>query len=107
MTDEIIKLGLVSDDDAQVRLAAFLALAQSPKTPQQRISACARIWSVWMDPNSIKDRWLLDVATVAAAEDDFAFLQSLKSIGAKLPPEALEMVAIVARHGAHRDLEGV
>jgi putative heme-binding domain-containing protein len=59
------------DSDAQVRLAALLALSELPASPD---SARAVFASLNAKQNA-KDRWIPDAATAAAARNDAGFLQ--------------------------------
>lgn len=93
-TSQIAKL--VSDRDPQVRMAALLALAESPPSPV----AAEAIVAALSDNQVLQDRWLLDAATAAAARHDVAVLGLLASQGDKATknPAALHRVAIVAEH---------
>ncbi|HTN74459.1 MAG TPA: c-type cytochrome, partial [Pirellulaceae bacterium] len=89
---------LLKDKNGQVRLAAALALAESPASA----AAAQSVLTALKDPQTLSDRWLLDALTAAAARHDVAFLQSLAKQGKDAPqqPAVLERVAIVAQHYA-------
>lgn len=89
---------LVNDSNGQVRLAALLALAASDT------AAKADMVAALADPTVVQDRWLLDAATALAAKQDIVFLLALAQRGgeAKLLPEALPRVAVVAESFARR-----
>lgn len=88
----------VRDANGQVRLAALLALAESD-TPS-KVDLVAEL----MDPTVLRDRWLLDAVTAAAANQDVVFLMALaqQADKAKLEPAARQRVAIVAESYARR-----
>ncbi|HET6883828.1 MAG TPA: PVC-type heme-binding CxxCH protein [Pirellulales bacterium] len=72
-TTAILHAGLLNDTDAQVRLAALLALAETPADPQvgQAIAAMLTL------PENLFDKWLPDAVTAAAAKHDLAFLDAV------------------------------
>ncbi len=81
--DAIADTNLTSDDDAQVKLAAILALADMPATP----AAGRRVAQLALDgANTMRDRWLADAVTSAAAVQADTFLPALKTSLA--PPAA-------------------
>ncbi|MFO0906437.1 MAG: PVC-type heme-binding CxxCH protein [Pirellulales bacterium] len=96
--EAIAASNLTSDDDAQVKLAAILALADMPSHP----AAGKRTAQLALDAaNVMQDRWLADAVTSAAAVQSFAFLQELKSAaGQKAPAKspAWDVAARVAEH---------
>ncbi len=97
----IVEQGLLQDADAQVRLAALLALADLPPTP----AGGAALVQVWQDPRTTADRWLRDAATSASAHNSVTFLSSLASL--REPAAALvETTRIVAEHYARGDEAG-
>ena len=74
--DAIAASNLVQDDDAQVRLAAILALADMPATA----AAGHRVAQLAIDSgNTMRDRWLADAVTSAAAVQADTFLPALKT----------------------------
>ena len=91
----ILKAGLLDDRDAQVRLAALLALADRPASPE----AGEAIALALARPENASDRWLPDAATSAGAANDRFFLKALATL--KKPPQGIEKsAAIVAEHYA-------
>jgi uncharacterized protein len=64
---------LLADEDAQVRMAAFLALAELPP----HTDAGAAVLNALGQPRNSGDRWIPDAATAAAAKNDAAFLRAL------------------------------
>ncbi|HEX7446185.1 MAG TPA: PVC-type heme-binding CxxCH protein [Pirellulales bacterium] len=72
----ILAASLLSDDDAQVRLAALLALAEMPGDAK----AGAAIAALLGQPQNLFDAWLLDAATAAAAAHDQGFLTAAVSL---------------------------
>ena len=96
----IVASGLTKDDDAQVKLAAILALADMPATPAagKQVAQLAA-----GETEVMNDRWLVDAVTSAAAVQAFGFLQELKAPATKaasLPADApaWDVVARVAEH---------
>ena len=94
-TQTILEAGLLRDADAQVRLAAFLALAELPSIPECGPAIAAAI----VRPSNRDDRWIPEAAISAAANNSQSFLRGLTS-AAKVPPKVLEMAGIVAEHYA-------
>jgi uncharacterized protein len=89
----------LSDADAQVRLAALLALAEMPAAPELGKAVAAML----VRPENLFDRWMPDAIAAAAARHDLPFLNELAK--SRLPQgEAtaryLSVVAIVAEHYA-------
>ena len=68
----ILDGGLLNDPDAQVRLAAFLALADQSSNE----AAGAAIYQALQRPENANDRWLPEAATAAAARHDAGFLRA-------------------------------
>ncbi|MCA9104690.1 MAG: ThuA domain-containing protein [Planctomycetales bacterium] len=92
---ELLTSGVLEDDDAQVRLAALLALADSPASNDagQAIAACLA------SPLNSQDAWLPDAAVAAAARHDVGFLSSLVTLD-EPNPALIRAIAIVAEHHA-------
>jgi putative heme-binding domain-containing protein len=90
--------GVLADPDAQVRLAAFLALAEMP--PSDAVGTA--IFAAVSDDANAKDRWILDAATAAAARHDSGFLKAALS-GGENPSLALGgVIRLVTGHYAQR-----
>ncbi len=96
--EAIVSHDLLSDTDAQVRLAALLALSDLPSNS----NAAAALLTVAGNPVDMLDRWLPDALTSAAANNSSEFLASLASADS-LPDRAYEIVTIVAEHYARGD----
>ncbi len=93
--DAILKSKLLSDPNAQVRLAALLALADQPSSP----AVGQALMMVFADPENQIDPWIPDAAVCAGAKNSEQFLWALASVGN--PGERLIWaVAIVAEHRA-------
>jgi putative membrane-bound dehydrogenase-like protein len=98
--EAIVVSGLTRDEDAQVKLAAILALADMPATP----AAAKQVAQLAAGETEVmNDRWLADAVTSAAAMQAFGFLQELKAPAANasaLPANApvWNVVARVAEH---------
>ncbi|HLN26936.1 MAG TPA: PVC-type heme-binding CxxCH protein [Gemmataceae bacterium] len=88
--------GVLDDPDAQVRLAALLALSEMPADAQ----AGAAVARVSHNPDNIDDRWLADAATIAGAAHDVYFLKAIAADKMPCPPKLLQALAIVAEHYA-------
>jgi putative membrane-bound dehydrogenase-like protein len=69
----IIKAGLLDDTDGQVRLAALLALAETPDL----VEAGAAIRTALSKPNIVADRWTVDAAKIAGAVHQKSFLEGV------------------------------
>jgi putative membrane-bound dehydrogenase-like protein len=72
-TAAILAAGLLEDEDAQVRLAAFLALSDMPRSG----AAGAAIFDAVPKEFNAGDRWIPDAATIAAARHDAGFLKAV------------------------------
>ncbi len=77
---------LLSDPDAQVRMAALLALADAPAS----IEAGQAVFAMIQKPENAGDTWIPDAATAAAARHDAGFL---KAVLASLKPSFAEAPA--------------
>jgi len=76
----VAPLKLLDDPDAQVRMAALLALADAPPS----LEAGRAVYAMVQKPENAADRWIPDAATAAAARHDAGFL---KAVLASLKPE--------------------
>jgi putative membrane-bound dehydrogenase-like protein len=90
----VLGSGLLSDPDAQVRLAAYLALAEMPPSAE----AGAAIAEALRRPENIEDRWIPHAAASAAAAHDVYFLKAVAAYKTAPPARALTAVGIVAEH---------
>jgi putative membrane-bound dehydrogenase-like protein len=97
---DLLASKLLNDPDAQVRLAALLALSEMPPS----IVAASEVGSVVTGGSLGTDRWLSDGATSAAAANARAFLEAVSGMGLVRSPapraRALDVVAKVAEHYA-------
>ncbi len=95
-TAALLAAGVLADSDAQVRLAAFLALSDLPTVP----GSGAAILTAMRMPNNADDRWIPEAGTSAAAMHNSGFLIALAK--SKTPPvdQELESARIVAEHYA-------
>ena len=82
----VLKAGLLSDSDAQVRLAALLALADAPATP----AAGAPLHAMLAAPDLTLDRWTVDGAKMAAVAQQKAFLSACTPAETTAGREALK-----------------
>ena len=95
--EAILSAGLLTDKNAQVRLAAFLALADMPASQ----GAANAIAKAILAPANADDRWIPDAATSAAATHDLFFLQAVAAgKSSEMPARAQQTVAIVSEHYA-------
>jgi putative membrane-bound dehydrogenase-like protein len=85
-------------EDPQVRLAALLALAEAPAAG----NTAARVLDCLVQNVAVRDRWIMDAATAAAARDPSAFLaEAARRNQPQLAETALlERIGIVAVHYA-------
>lgn len=95
-TDEILKSGLLRDDDAQVRLATYLALAEKPSHDGAGLAIAEALWR----DEDMTDRWLPDAITTAAAKHARSFLEGVAGGKTPLGPRAQTIVGLVAAHYA-------
>jgi len=97
-TDAVLSAELLNDSDAQVRLAAILALADQA----EHADAGAAIAGLVRNAGYSSDRWIADALTSAAAMHAVPFLASLADAGAgqggNLGGTALPTADIVAEH---------
>ncbi len=96
--DAVLAADLLSDGDAQVRLAALLALSDLPATP----AGAAALIQVAGNATDMADRWLPDALTSAAANNSSEFLASLAD-AKTLPDPSYEIISRVAEHYARGD----
>lgn len=94
-TASLLAGGTLSDNDAQVRLATLLALAEMPADVQ----AGAAVLAFLNQPANVGDHWLPDAATSAAAAHDVYFLQA--AIAAKPSPSATKLLGVVGLVAEH------
>ncbi len=71
--EALLAAELLVDADAQVRLAALLALADLPSSP----AAGKQLVAVLQRPENVADRWISDAAICAAANQGDTFLLAL------------------------------
>ncbi len=72
--EQIHKSASINDADLQVRLAAFLALADQPSST---LAGQIIAWSALETSGTMNDRWLRDAVTSAAAVHALPFLEAL------------------------------
>ncbi len=91
--DDLIASAVLSDAAPQVRLAALLALAEMPASEQAAEAASSAL----TDEELLKDVWLPDAVTAAAAAHAGSFLKAAASEEQMITPAA----AIVTRVAEH------
>jgi len=85
---------VLADEDAQVRLAALLTLAEIPLqrgTPIHLVRMLQR-------PENLDDPWLPDALTAAAAAHEALFLSAAASSKLAFAPRAQQIIGTVAEH---------
>jgi putative membrane-bound dehydrogenase-like protein len=94
----LIGAGSLRDEDAQVRLAALLALAEMPASGK----AAEAILAALKDSALLQDPWLTDAATSAAAAHADRFLSAClaQEWAAPLPSTLLTLLERTAEHYA-------
>jgi len=90
-SDMVVQKKLLLDPDAQVLLAAFLAIADLKPSDV----AGPAIVAALKDERNGKDRWIPDAATAAAARNDASFL---KAVLATVPPQPTTADAAPAKN---------
>lgn len=103
-TDALLGSGVLGDADAQVRLAAMLALADMPA----HAAAAAAVLDFIQRPENLADRWIPEAAASAAATHDRQFLAALarsttalaRSPTVLADPRFQQLLAVVAEHFA-------
>ena len=98
---------LLSDSDAQVRLAALLACSEMPASE----AAGAAVFAMLQEPRNSGDRWIPEAATSAAARNDAYFLkaalagfkgESTPAAGSEIAGAIGHVVRLVSTHYAQR-----
>jgi putative membrane-bound dehydrogenase-like protein len=93
-TELLIARGLLNDPDAQVRLAAALALAEMPSSAL----VGERLVEMLERPENAGDRWIPDAATAAAARHALSFLRAVAARKSPGAGRVREIVQAVAEH---------
>lgn len=93
--DALLRSKVLSDADGQVQLAALLALAEMPPSAE----AGAAVLAVLGRAETLRDPWLPDAATAAAAAHDIHFLTAAARTKFSAA-RARDVVATVAEHYA-------
>lgn len=103
--DVLLAKKLLEDEDAQVRLATFLSLAEM----QPQADAGAAVYAALKEPRNVDDRWIVDAATSAAAAHDAAFIKAMltetEAAGKDLVGKLGKVIRRVATHYAGRGVE--
>jgi putative heme-binding domain-containing protein len=94
-SETVLSARLLEDSDAQVRLAALLALADLPRFAP----AGERLVAAMLRAENARDRWISEAATCAAANQGASFLLALLK-QARHTDELNETASIVAEHVA-------
>jgi hypothetical protein len=85
---------LVEDADAQVRLAALLALSEMPVNDPAGAAAFAALQS----PRNAQDRWIPDAVTAAGARHDAGFIRAVLTSSSSA--EAVPVVRLVTAYAS-------
>lgn len=94
--DTLVRDGVLNDSDAQVRLAALLALADTPADEDAGFALAQAL----REPRNASDRWLRDALAAAGAKHLEGFGKGIIGSADPLPEGAQEVVRIVTRHYA-------
>lgn len=94
--DTLVRDGVLNDSDAQVRLAALLALADTPADEDAGFALARTL----REPRNAGDRWLRDALAAAGAKHLEGFGKGIIGSADPLPEGAQEVVRIVTRHYA-------
>ena len=92
----LLDAGVLKDSDAQVRLAALLALAEMPENEV----AGGAVAEALRDPANANDRWLREAAAAAGAHQLGGFGKAVMSNTDAFPDSAGEAFRVVSRHYA-------
>ncbi len=95
-TAALLAANMLVDSDAQVRLAAFLALSDLPAVP----GSGAAILTAMRTPKNAEDRWIPEAGISAAAMHSRGFLSALAKSRTAPSDKVLESAGIVAEHYA-------
>lgn len=90
---ELLRHDVLHDSDAQVRLAAVLALSDQAATDE----VAEKLVDMLTDPAFNQDRWIVDALTSAAANNATGFLKLIAS-RPNLGQNGLQVVGIVSEH---------
>ena len=93
---KILDFGVLTDSDAQVRLAAFLALAEMPASKRAGSALAAALTRA----ENIDDRWIPHAIVCAAATNDIHFLTAMAKQKSAPVPRALSAIEIISEHYA-------
>jgi putative membrane-bound dehydrogenase-like protein len=95
----ILAAGSLTDDDAQVRLEALLALGEMPGSK----AAAQQLVSMLREPRNASDRWIPLAATAAAARSDLDFLQAAATapVAPETPETSASLTSAVQTVAAH------
>ncbi|TWU02985.1 Trehalose utilization [Stieleria varia] len=94
-TQAVVDGDLLSDSDAQVRLAALLALSDLPPST----AAGAAILAMSQD-KSLVDRWIGDAIVSAAANNAFGFLTAVAGLTSDPGSSVLDSTRVITEHYA-------
>jgi putative membrane-bound dehydrogenase-like protein len=95
----ILSSKLLDDPDAQVRLAALLAISEMPPS----IAAGSAIYQILQQTRNYEDRWIPDAATIAAARHDSAFLRAVFASYKPAPTTTAESQGNLIRNGSFEE----
>ena len=101
--DALLATKVLDDSDAQVRMAALLALSEMPASDAAGGATLAMLQA----SRNSDDRWIPDAATAAAARNDAGFLKAVlvssnPAAGSELAGEVGQVVRLVTTHYAQR-----
>jgi uncharacterized protein len=98
----------LSDEDAQVRLAALLKVAEARPEDLRESQVPERLAALMERGDVLQDRWLRDALTCAASASPPALLGRLVLASRSTPrSESMAIVERVAEHWARRDWQSI
>jgi putative membrane-bound dehydrogenase-like protein len=101
MAAQMVEMKLLEDKDPQVRLAALLAISE---TPEHYYVANALQTMLGRDAGQV-DRWTTDAAMAAAAHHGVSFLHTAVEVKGTWQPKQLAILTAVAEHCARDKAE--
>ena len=98
-TAALLQRDILFDSTPQVRLAALLAIAEMPTTPE----AGALVQAALQTQKNSEDRWIRHAAISAGARHIEGFMKaSVAKAAMAIPPGSAEALSLLTTHYAHR-----
>ncbi len=102
MLQALLKSGVHKDNDAHVRLASYLAIAEMPANSEAGKALAGALIS-----EDLSDPWVYDAFTSAAARQDLDFLLALSTHKLPADKKSGSILAIVAEHYSRGGAESI